>query len=245
MMLHRNFLLPFLATFLYLSPSLAQDTSSVSNVTPTPTAPGSSSSNGGATLSSNPSSSVREPSPASSSGTGSASATGSGSSSSPSPTSIDGQPGRLTLTEPAVTYPNVPMLKIGAQIQLKWTFNQYLTIPPQALNINVVRPSLNLEIPIAVNLTGTTTSWIWDTTTWNQTNAPLVEGSDYSFRFFDERGPKADWVAGRLAMTQISFKMYIPANGPVCTACLSSAVTQQGSTAFAGALSILALATLL
>ncbi|KAK9701529.1 hypothetical protein K7432_011679 [Basidiobolus ranarum] len=234
-----------LATLVCISPSLTQETSNSQSATPTSnqsvnqspsnavTSPSSSPTNQGSVISANPSAT-----------SGSGSATGSGSSSSPSPTSIDGQPGRLTLTEPQQVYQQPSMLAIGYRIQFKWQYDKYLTILPQALNINVVRPSLNLEFPIAVNLTGTTTEFLWDTNTWNQTVAPLIESSDYQLRIFDERGPKATWEAGRLAMYQVAFKMYKPSSGPICTVCVSSATRQEGSLFSAGMISTMALISL-
>ncbi|ORX99265.1 hypothetical protein K493DRAFT_299484 [Basidiobolus meristosporus CBS 931.73] len=132
-------------------------------------------------------------------------------------------PGRITMVNPSNPATVFPRFAIGDDIHFKWEFDKNLRIPPKELYLLAARISRNLEYPIAFNISGSSKEYIWKTSTWNQTLAPLTEDKDYILQIYDERGLKAVPEAGRLAIFRMPFGLYRRGGGdPFCTACLSN-----------------------
>ncbi|KAK9711455.1 hypothetical protein K7432_007812 [Basidiobolus ranarum] len=114
----------------------------------------------------------------------------------------------LNPANPGIDSP--PYFAVGENITFRWKYDQALLVAPKNISIIIQRPQQKIEVPLALNLSGSTTEYTWVTSNWSQTAAPLIESNDYRLRIFDERGLDANPEPGKLYPLNMAFSMYIP-----------------------------------
>ncbi|ORX71723.1 hypothetical protein K493DRAFT_314301 [Basidiobolus meristosporus CBS 931.73] len=143
--------------------------------------------------------------------------------------STNGYPGRLTMIEPHVVWQQLVLLPIGRNITFKWDYNNDLKVQPKKLSITLQLPGSRNQYPLALNISGDTKEWVWDTNEWSQSNPPLVQGIGYELHIFDQRGETAHYEPGHLLPYTLPFHMYKFNSQPIPPSELSSAISLSGS----------------
>ncbi|KAJ2720047.1 hypothetical protein GGI07_004849 [Coemansia sp. Benny D115] len=130
-----------------------------------------------------------------------------------------GWPGRFVLTTPDVTAYPTPMFVIGEEVTLAWKFEKEVVRPPKKVSICGKFPrdsnkskdrTAYCDWDIAVNLTGGTKKFIWDTLTVGAPGVVFSEDTGYIMIFYDsDYGPGNQQPgAGRAIPYTLTFNMY-------------------------------------
>lgn len=126
-------------------------------------------------------------------------------------TMVFGPAGRLIVTEPAPKFNFILRYRIGEKINFAWKYDENVKIKPINITLEVAGKDRNYY-PLAVNVSGSTNKFLWDTSKWDPANGPLVEYNNYQVILYDERGRDALPEAGRLASYRgTSFALINPA----------------------------------
>ncbi|KAJ2763671.1 hypothetical protein IWQ57_005489, partial [Coemansia nantahalensis] len=130
-----------------------------------------------------------------------------------------GMPGSVELTTPDYMAVPTPMFEIGDKITLGWKYTNDTMRPPSKLSI-CGRFPLNsgpgrnprklCDWDIAVNISGGSTKYVWDTVTQGAKGAAFVAQAGYLMYFYDADygvdNPRPG--AGRIVPSQFWFAMY-------------------------------------
>ncbi|KAG0317808.1 hypothetical protein BGZ97_004832 [Linnemannia gamsii] len=120
-------------------------------------------------------------------------------------------PSRLTLTYPKPSQANLPLFAIGNSIDFTWKFDKAtLTAPPVSLTLQVTLNSDATWIWPIANISGTSTSYTWNTANI-KTPSNLLMGV-YTFNIFDAKIGKLGTASGGQLMpnSDLRFGLYIP-----------------------------------
>ncbi|KAJ1735062.1 hypothetical protein LPJ61_000752 [Coemansia biformis] len=130
-----------------------------------------------------------------------------------------GMPGSVMLTTPDYMTIPTPMFEIGQNITLGWKYTNDTQRPPSKLSICGKFPSksgLSSDVrslcdwDIAVNISGSLSKYVWDTTTHGAPGIAFVASTGYLLYFYDGdygiNNPRPG--AGRIVPSQFWFAMY-------------------------------------
>jgi hypothetical protein len=113
-------------------------------------------------------------------------------------TMVFGPAGRLVVLEPALKFNFVLRFRIGENITFAWKYDDNVRIKPINISLEVAGSDRNF-LPLAINMSGSTTKFVWETAKWDPVKGPLTEYQNYQMIVYDERGRDALPEAGRLA----------------------------------------------